>query len=527
MTTRLVCALVASLVSMGLQAQTSSVRPTLVVGILVEGLDEDYIDLLKHKFGEDGFKRLINDGVTLESVEYGSGIGPTAAAAMLMTGTTPSVSGITGDKTFDIDTRRAKPVLLDPKAIGNFTNETYSPAGLLVSTLADEIRINDDGLGIVYSLAPEPQTAIILSGHAGNSAFWINDVDGKWSTTTYYKDVPTSISRRNYSTPLSSRLDTMTWKPSISLDQYPDLPEHRKLYPFTNRFNERDRDRYRRFKASPMVNREITDVATDYIAGSKLGQRQVMDMLNVAYTVAPYPYSRDADNRIDTQDAYLRLDRDLARLFKAIDRGPGMDHTLVFLAGTPATASGKRDDDKWNIPHGEFSARKAISLLNMYLIAIHGNGDWVTGYHNKQFYLNQKLIKDRNVDIHTIRTEAADFLGRMAGVARVYTIEDIIGHRTDEADRSLRRNTSLASAGDVLVSINPGWEVTEDDQSGTPDSQVQRLGVESTPVYILAPGLKAEKIATPLDACVVAPTVARLLRIRSPNAAMMSPLRLK
>lgn len=163
----------------------------------------------------------------------------------------------------------------------------------------------------------------------------------------------------------------------------------------------------------------------------------------------------------------------------------------------------------------------------MYLIAIHGNGDWVTGYHNKQFYLNQKLLKDRNVDIHTIRTEAADFLGRMAGVARVYTIEDIIGHRTDEADRSLRRNTSLASAGDVLVSINPGWEVTEDDQSGTPDSQVQRLGVESTPVYILAPGLKAEKIATPLDACVVAPTVARLLRIRSPNAAMMSPLRLK
>lgn len=527
MTTRLVCALVASLVTMGLHAQTAGPRPTLVVGILVEGLDEDYIDLLKHKFGEDGFKRLINNGVTLESVEYGSGIDPTAAAAMLMTGSTPSVSGITGNTVFNQESRRALPVLHDPKAIGNFTTETYSPANLLVSTLADEVRISDDGLGLVYSLAPEPQTAIILSAHAGNSACWVNDVDGKWSTTTFYKDAPSVITRRNYSSPLSTRLDTMTWKPSLKLEEYPDLPEHRKLYPFTNRFNDRDRDRYRRFKASPMVNREITDIATDYITAARLGQRQVTDMLNVAYTVAPYPYSRDADNRIDTQDAYMRLDRDLARLFTAIDRGPGMDHTLIFLAGTPASASGKRDDEKWHIPHGEFSARKAISLLNMYLIAIHGNGEWVSGYHNKQFYLNQKLIKDRDVDIHTIRTEAADFLGRMAGVARVYTIEDIIGHRTDDADRSLRRNTSLASAGDIIVTINPGWEITEDDNSPTPRGQVQRLGMQSSPVFIMAPGLKAERIATPLDACVIAPTVARLLRIRSPNAATMSPLRLK
>ena len=34
-------------------------------------------------------------------------------------------------------------------------------------------------------------------------------------------------------------------------------------------------------------------------------------------------------------DTYLRLDRDLEQLFAAVDRGPGMDRTLVYLAATP------------------------------------------------------------------------------------------------------------------------------------------------------------------------------------------------
>ena len=39
-------------------------------------------------------------------------------------------------------------------------------------------------------------------------------------------------------------------------------------------------------------------------------------------------------------------------------------------------------DPRFNIPTGEFSSKKAVSLLNMYLMALYGNGSWVNGYFN-------------------------------------------------------------------------------------------------------------------------------------------------
>ena len=61
-TIRLATLLVASMVSLTLAAQAPSPRPKLVVGIVVDGLREDYIDLLKGYFGPDGFRRLMRDG---------------------------------------------------------------------------------------------------------------------------------------------------------------------------------------------------------------------------------------------------------------------------------------------------------------------------------------------------------------------------------------------------------------------------------------------------------------------------------
>lgn len=517
-------AIVASVVTMGIAAQSPAKRPTLVVGIMVDGLREDYLQLLKSCFGEGGFKRLMQEGVTFENVEYGRGADRAAATAMIYTGTTASVNGITAASVYNVEQKRSLPVLLDPSKIGNYTDETYSPSALLVSTLADEIRIDGGGIGYVYSVAPDATQSIIMAGHAGNSAFWINDVTGKWATTTYYKDVPATIQTRNYRLPLSRRLDTLSWTPSLPLVKYPDLPEYKRLYPFMHLFLEKNKDRYKAYKLSAPVNTEVTTVATEYIKSMSLGSREVMDMLNIAYTVAPYPYTKDADNRTELMDSYIKLDAELARLFQAIDRTAGMNNTLVFLAGTPASVTGRRDDEQWNIPSGEFSPRKAISLLNMYLMAVHGNGEWVNGYHNNQFYLNHKLIKERSADVKTLRTDAAEFLMRMSGVSKAVTLDDIISGNADDS-KALRDNTHINHAGDVYITVNPGWETVEE-QDGKEIRTLSRHVATSSPVYILTPLVKAQTIETEVDACVISPTVARLLRIRSPNAASRNPMRL-
>lgn len=519
---KIILAITASVMTISVVAQTPVKQPTLVVGIVINGLRSDYIDLMRNHFGENGFNRILNNGAIIENVEYGNNIDATAATAMLFSGASTSVNGISSKTVYDIDKKQPHPVLLDPTKIGNYTDETYSPSALLVSTISDEIRINGGGIGYVYSIAPDAQQSIIMAGHAGNSAFWINDITGKWATTTFYKDVPTTIQSRNLSKPLSSRLDTLSWTPSMSLDNYPYLPEYKRHYPFRHTFSRSDKNRYKAYKESAPVNTEVTSVATDYIKTISLGKRGVMDMLNISYTVVPYSYTRDGDNRVELMDSYIKLDAELSNLFNAIDRNVGLNNTLIFIAGTPAPMRTRRDDEKWNIPSGEFSSKKAISLLNMYLMAIYGNGNWVNGIHNKQIYLNHKLITERNKDIKEIRNNAADFVARMSGISQVYTIDQIL---LGQAGEQLRKNTHISHAGDLFLTIAPGWEIIENDGSNEIRS-ISHAQATSSPVFIMAPTIKAQCITYPTSALDIAPTIARILRIRSPNAAENTPLSL-
>ena len=497
-------------------------KATLVLGITVEGLDENYLDLLRSRLSDHGFRLLEDKGVVLEDVLYGPGVDATAATAIIYTGATPSINGVTAATRYDATRRVPVPMLTD--AEGN-----YSAKGLPVSTLADEVRVSEGGINHVYSIAPNAQQSVIMAGHAGNAAIYLDDVTGRWSVPTAYTEPPTLLPAKNAGrSSLSIRLDTLRWVPLLDVGQYPGIPAYKKAYPFRHVFPAKDKDRYRAFKVSAPVNREVTSLAADLIKGMKLGGGDVADMVSLAYTVAPYPYSKDSDSRMEVLDSYLRLDADLGKLFKAVEEGPGMDHTVIFLAGVPAAPSSKRDDERFGIPYGQFSGRKAVALLNMYLIAAHGNGEWVTGYHNRQIHLNANLAKEHGLEMAALRREAADFLLRMEGVCEAWIIDEILSGRAGSASEALARNTSAATAGDILLTITPGWEIIDGGtETSLPRAEVSRLADKTYPVYIMAPGVKAQTVGTTIDACILAPTVARLLRIRSPNAAAGRPLRLR
>ncbi len=521
---RILCALVASVVTaMAMPASAQSIpsltRPQLVIGIMVEGLDDDHLRLLNHLFTNDGFRRLMREGVTIENLDYGPQVDATAATAMLFTGAAPTVNGITSGTVYNPTTRQLRSIFFDP------SDNRLSPSSVLVSTLADELRLDGAGTGFVYSLSANPEEAMIMAGHAGNSAYWIDDVSGRWTTSPYYTDTPQPIIGHNLSNPITARIDTIEWSPMLPPSKYPDVSVSRKNRPFNHRFLHTDPNIYKAFKKSPQGNKEITDVAEMYLTQMPLGKRGVMDMLNLSYTVAPYPYGKDDDTRFEMFDSYLRLDRDLERLFTLADRQVGRENLVIFLVGTPAPTSGRRPEERWQIPQGQFSGRKASSLLNMYLMALHGNGEWVSGQHARNFYLNHDLIKERQLDLNTIRTEAAEFLTRMSGVSTVYTVNDIIASRAGDDPAAMKRNVSIKNSGDVIVEINPGWELVDDDMNGFTQSPTRHAANISS-AYIFAPGVSPEKIKVSVDARAIAPTVARLLRIRSPNAASLPPMRL-
>lgn len=524
---RVVCMMTALLTALGLQGQTAAPnRSQLVIGIVVEGLSDEYLTALEPHFTEGGFKRLMRGGLMMTDVDFGPGIDPAAGAAIIATGTSPMVNGVPARYVYSPSANRATPIMLDSRCIGNFTDETYSPRALKVSTIADELRIDSDGDGMVYALGADPQIAVITGGHSANGAYWIYDHTGNWASSSFYRDMPSSVTNRNYRTPLYSRLDTMKWVPALNMNAYPLLSRSERAKPFRHQYPSKQFDRFVQFKWTPLANREVTDMGIDLITGAKLGRDDATDMINLAYTVSPA-----SGSRAEVMDMYIRLDRDLARLFEAADRAAGTGNTTIFLSGIPGDGTSEPYEEKWNVPTGEYSVRKALSLLELYLMGAHGNGDWVTGYFDKQFFLNRKLITDRNLNLADFRTEVADFLARMAGVCNVYTIDDIIAGRAGETPQALKRNKSVEHCGDVMIEINPGWIIT-DEENLTPTAgarhkkpaRAERMSATRIPAFILAPGVKPQRINTRVDARAIAPAVARVLRIRSPNAASVATI---
>lgn len=524
---RLVTGIVASMVALSAMSQVPDGRPQLVLGIVVDQLRSDYIELLQSHFGERGFKRLLRDGAFFENVDFDcANLDIASGTALVMSGAYPSVNGIPQAMIFDPAKRTATPILTDAKYIGNFTNETYSPLALKVSTISDEVRINNDGLGLVYAVAPDAQQAILLAGHAANSAFWINDVNGKWSTTTFYKEVPSPVQTRNYSSPLSNRLSTMAWEPMLPLESYTEIPQAMRFYRFRYNFADSNKDRYRSYKQSALVNEEVTSVAIDYINNLKLGKRGQLDMLNIGYTAAPYEYSKGEDNRFELHDTYIRLDAQMERLFDAVDKAVGMNNVVVFVTSTGYFNDGRPVAAKYNVPSGEFRPDRAISLLNMYLMAIYGNGQWVDGYYNRNFYLNRNLIKEKNISLAEIRAKASEFLRQMSGITAAYTFEEILNNPVNDDLIALNHVMVPAYQGDVAIEVSAGWTIVETQNAQTKVKQV-RANAVTAPAFILAPQVKAQRITTAIDASFLAPTVSRILRIRSPNAARFMPVSLQ
>lgn len=521
---RLITSVICGLVGINTMLCADPSRPKLVVGIVVDQLRTDYIESLQSLFGEKGFKKLMKEGAFLKNVDFKvSNLDRASGTAMIYTGAYPRQTGVAAAMVYNPEKSEMLAALNDPSTIGNFTTETYSPAGLRLSTISDEIAIDGAGLAAVYAVAPDAQQAIIMAGHAGNSAFWINDNTGKWATTTYYRDTPKTMSQRNYSNSISSRIDTMQWKPALPLSRYPGLPAQKRMYDFRHTFSMADRNVYRTYAGSPLVNTEITDVAIDYLKDLNIGNRgDAIDMLNLAYTAAPFKNVKDGDFRLELEDSYVRLDSQLSRLFDAIDKYVGLDNTFIYLSSTGYYDDAVVDDPKYRIPTGDFSVKRALSLLNSYLSAKYGNGDYVDTYSRGHVYLDHKQIESRQLNLDEVAREARDFLVRMSGVSDAFTMDDIMSSALPGME-AIRLGTDPKTGGDIVLEFNEGWRVVNDTRFPN-DTQVVRSSMVLTPVFFLGAGITPQTLSHPVDATAIAPTVTGILRIRSPNGVSSRPL---
>lgn len=506
----------------GLHAQSIPGAPKLVIGLTIDQLRTDYMEAFSSLYGEKGFKRLKKEGRIYNNAEYPfNDVDRASAIATLYTGTSPFLNGIVAETWMDPATLRPVQCVDDRGYLGYYTLDTSSPSQLLTSTLTDELKIATQGQGLAYAIAPFRDAAILGAGHAGDGAFWLDEVTGKWCGTTYYKDFPSWVSHYNDQRGIDFRIDDMAWTPLLNELSYFHVRGKEGKTTFKHKFSDEKRHKFKRLVTSPLINDEVNLLVDEFIKYSDLGRDNTPDVLSLTYYAGNYNRQSIQDYPLEIQDVYARLDKSIAQLLDMIDKSVGLQNTIIFITSTGCTDAEAVNAQQYRIPTGDFFSNRCTALLNMYLMATYGEGHYVDAYYNKQIYLNHKLIEQKQLDIKEVLSTAADFLVQFSGVNEVYSSHRLLlGSWTPEIQK-VRNGYHRKRSGDLVLEVMPGWTIRDDNSHET---RFVRQGQAPAPLIFMGYAVKPAIINTPVTIDHVAPTMAHFMRIRAPNGCTVGAL---
>lgn len=218
---------------------------------------------------------------------------------------------------------------------------------------------------------------------------------------------------------------------------------------------------------------------------------------------------------MEMQDTYAHLDRSIADLLDMLERKVGMQNVLLCIASTGYTDPDGADVGIYRIPGGEFHLNRCATLLNMYLMATYGEGQYVEGFYNQQIYLNRKSIEEKQLNLAEMQQKSAEFLVQFSGVNKVYSAHQLLlGSWSPQIER-IRNGFHRHRSGDLVIEVLPGWTIMQENSN---DNRVVRAAAIPAPLILIGKGIKPETIRIPVQIDRVAPTLSNAMRIRAPNA---------
>lgn len=504
------------------QAQSLGTAPRLVVNITIDQLRSDYLEAFAPLYGEGGFKRLLSQGRVYANVSYPfSPLDRASAVTAVVTGTTPYYNSIVGEQWLAKETLRPVYCVDDIKQSGLQTRNGSSPRNMSVSSIGDELKVATAGKAMVYSVAPFRDAAILSAGHAADGAFWIDDDNGQWCSTTYFfKTMPSWVVAYNSIHSVASTIGSKTWKPSSTLSgNFSYFMGGGVQKPFSHSFS--GARRYRQYKASAMVNTDVTDMASNCVASCGMGLDGVTDLLGVTYYAGNFDHKTVGECQMELQDTYVRLDAELERLVTAIEKKVGQGNVLFVITSTGYSDEEQADYAKYNIPTGSFYINRTANLLNIYFGGLWGQARYVDTCFGSQIYLNHKTFEQKRISFAEATERATELISQMSGVRNVYTAQQLLSSGNNPYVRKIRNGFSVDRSGDIIIEVAPGWRLLNEDNL---DNQLVRASYIQFPIIIYGAGTKAERIVEPVTAERIAPTIAKAIRIRAPNACPAEPL---
>ncbi|MCX6627415.1 MAG: alkaline phosphatase family protein [Candidatus Solibacter sp.] len=471
-----------------------------MLAIVVDQFRYDYLTRFRSEYS-GGLARLLTKGAVFTNASFIHVPAITAVGhSTILTGATPSISGIVGNDWFDRDegvrvssVSDAKTQLLGGSGPGS------SPRRLLVSTVGDELKIAGGGKPRVIGVSLKDRAAILPAGHMADGAFWFDVKTGNFvSSTFYYKELPAWAREFNAPRP-AEKYRGVTWMGH-------KMPEdNAKLFA--------------ELEVAAFGNELIEAFAECALGAEQLGLRESTDLLTVSFSSNDYVGHRYGPDSPEVHEVALATDRLLERLFLAVERQVGAGNYLAVLTADHGVAPTPEVNLARRMPGGRIDPASIRAAVQGALVKKYGAGEWVAGSFDQEVYLNQGLIAQLKLDLGEVEREAARAIQALPHVSRVYTLQQMIqgGGVRDMVSQKVSNGFHLRRGPDVLAILDPYWIVG----TGTGTSHGSPYSYDAhVPVIFLGAGIRPGQYHGAIAVNDIAPTLATMLEIETPSGSI-------
>ena len=509
-------------------------KPKLVVAIVVDQMRYDFLENLSNRFTENGFKRLIDYGYNCKNNYYN--YVPTVTGpghSSISTGSAPMTHGIVGNNWYDREKKESIYCANDSdyKHIGGDAySGDKSPNNLLVDTFADVNKLSNNNDSKTISVAIKDRGSILMGGKTADAAYWYYGKErAQWITSNYYmNELPDWVNNFNNEDNLEKYLeDWVTFEEITNYDNYEiDDNNYEKqfkgkdnsAFPYSIKSLMKHNDCFDMIKETPYGNSMTTDFAIEAIINENLGKSGFTDVLTIGYSSTDYVGHNFGVASVETQDVYIRLDREIAKLLSFLDKEIGENQYTLFLTGDhgvleiPAFLS----DSGVNataISKEDLTEKALRKLYNVFAIE---DEKFIVNVENNQIYLNDERIRELNLDKNIIIDELVEILQSFDFITNAYSAEFILNAQNLSGYEKLIQNGfHKERSGDIAFILKPN--VIFHDRKGTTHGSGYNYDTH-VPLIFYGHGIKNGETLDYTEIPDIAPTISELLGQKMKNS---------
>ncbi|MDR6158435.1 putative AlkP superfamily pyrophosphatase or phosphodiesterase [Chryseobacterium sp. SLBN-27] len=513
-------------------------RPKLVVGLVVDQMRWDYLYRFYNKYGNDGFKRLLNTGYSLNNVHIP--YVPTVTAlghTCIYTGSVPAIHGIAGNDWTDKQTGKNVYCTTDesvrPVGTTNAKVGSHSPKNLWSTTITDELRMATNFQGKVIGVSLKDRASILPAGHTPNGAFWFDDSSGDFITSSWYmNELPQWIKSFNAQN-LPEKLVANGWNTLLPIEQYtessPDNSAWEGLlgsaktpvFPYSNLAADY-KDKKDNIRYTPFGNTLTLKLAEAAVEGEKLGGDDIVDMLAVNLASTDYAGHKFGPNSIEVEDVYLRLDQDLAQFFSFLDTKVGKGQYTVFLSADHGGAHSVGFLQEHKITTGFFGDGMEKNM-NAKLKEKFGVDKLINAIDNYQIYFDRKLLKENKLDLDAVRDFTVEEIENDPNDLYAVSVTKVQQSTIPEPIKQrIINGINRERSGDIQL-ISHDSMLPPYSKTGTTHS-VWNSYDSHIPLIFMGWGIQQGESNKAYFMTDIAPTVSSLLKIQFPSGNIGNPI---